>query len=151
MSEEDQKNEATFRKVIEEGFNKGNLAALDDLFHPDGIKEHQFGMPPTVEGVKDAIRGLRSAFPDFKMSIEDVVFDNEKKLWIRMRARGTHGGQFLGFPPTNRTFEIGVIDICRFENGKIAEHWGIPDRFHLMYQLGLIPAEKQRSASSANC
>ncbi|MFN2103528.1 MAG: ester cyclase [Candidatus Promineifilaceae bacterium] len=36
-----------------------------------------------------------------------------------------------------------VVDICRFEEGKIVEHWGIPDRFHLITQLGLLPGSPQ--------
>jgi predicted ester cyclase len=31
------------------------------------------------------------------------------------------------------------MDVCRFENGKIVEHWGVPDRFAVMAQLGLLP------------
>jgi hypothetical protein len=34
---------------------------------------------------------------------------------------------------------ITVIDVCRFEDGRIVEHWGVPDRFHQMAQLGLLP------------
>jgi predicted ester cyclase len=45
----------------------------------------------------------------------------------------------MGRPPTGKSFAITVIDICRFENGKIVEHWGVPDRFHQLAQLGLLP------------
>jgi len=32
-----------------------------------------------------------------------------------------------------------VIDICRFENGKLVEHWGVPDRFAALHQVGALP------------
>jgi hypothetical protein len=50
MSENE--NGRVFRRLIEEGFNRGNLSALDELFAPHFV-EHQDGfVPPNVEGVK---------------------------------------------------------------------------------------------------
>jgi predicted ester cyclase len=131
-----EENREVLRRVIEEGFNKGNYAALDVLFAPN-YQEHQFGLKPTLPGMKEDIRFLRTAFPDFHLAIEDVVAEGDK-VWIRMTARGTNHGPFKG-PPTHKPMTITVFDICRFENGKIVEHWGVPDRFAVMAQLGLLP------------
>jgi predicted ester cyclase len=68
------------------------------------------------------------------------------KVSARITARGTHRGQFMGLPPTGKPFAITVVDICRFENGKIIEHWGVPDRFHLIAQLYALPRPPQRTA-----
>jgi predicted ester cyclase len=130
-------NIATFRRVIEEGFNKGNLPALDDCFAPD-YKEHQFDLPATLEGFKGSIAYLRKTFAPFSLIIEDLVAD-EDRVWARMTGRGTHSEETMGRPPSGKTFEITVVDICRFENGKIVEHWGVPDRFAMISQLGLLP------------
>jgi predicted ester cyclase len=120
MSEE---NERVFRRMIEEGFNKCNLVALDELFAPHFI-EHQDGFaPPNIEGVKGAIVSLRTSFPDLKLTIEEIVASGDS-TWARITARGTHQASFMGRPPTDKSFAITVIDICRFEAGQIAEHWG---------------------------
>lgn len=129
-------NQEVFRQVIEEGFNKGNYDALDALIAAD-CQEHQFGLSPTLEGFKRDIQYLRTAFPDLHLTIEDMVADGDK-VWVRMTARGTNQGPLVG-PPTGKSMTITVIDICRFENGKIVEHWGVPDRFAQMAQLGLLP------------
>lgn len=42
-------------------------------------------------------------------------------------------------PPNGKPFQITVYDTCRFENGRIVEHWGVPDRFALLAQLGMLP------------
>jgi len=136
-----EQNIATFRRVIEEGFNRGNVAALDDCFTPT-YTEHQFDLPPTLEGFKGSIEYLRDTFSDFSLTIEDIVADGEK-VWVRMTGRGVHTKEFMGRPPTGKSFVITVVDICRFENGKIVEHWGVPDRFHLIAQLGLLPKPPQ--------
>lgn len=124
------------RLVIEEAFNKGNLEILDRLYAPEFI-EHQFGMKPELESVKGDIRFLRSAFPDLHLTIEDSVAVGDK-VWIRMIARGTNLGGFMG-PPNGKPFTITVYDTVRLEEGRIVEHWGAPDRFALLAQLGLLP------------
>ena len=136
MSEE--QNKQVFRQLIEEGFSQGKLEVLDDVFAPNFI-EHQDGfVPPNVEGVKGAIVSLRTAAPDLKLTIEEIIASGEK-TWARITGRGTHRGPFMGRPATGRPFAITVIDICRFENGKIVEHWGVADRLSMMAQLGLLP------------
>jgi len=39
------------------------------------------------------------------------------------------------------------MDIFRFEDGKIVEHWGVPDRFHQLAQLDLLPRPPEQAAS----
>ena len=131
-------NQAAFRRVIAEAFNKGNYGVLRDHFKPDFI-EHQFGIHPTIEGLQADIQYLRTAFPDLNLTIEDMVAEGEK-VWARMAARGTNQGGFMG-PPNGKSFKIAVFDQVRFEDGKIVEHWGSPDRFALMAQLGLLPKQ----------
>ena len=102
-------------------------------------------MPPNVEGVKGAIVSLRTPFPDLKLTIEEIIA-REDKTWARITARGTHQGPFMGRPPTGKSSVIAVIDVCRFETGKIVEHWGVADRLSLMGQLGLLPRPSQATA-----
>ena len=142
-----EQNKEVFRRVIEEGFSNGNLPALDDCFAPH-YTEHQFDMPATLEGLKGSIRFLRDTFAPFSLTIEDMVADGDK-VWGRMTGRGTDSKGFMGRPPTGRTFEITVFDVCRFENGQIVEHWGVPDRFHQLAQLGMLPQPQERAAALA--
>lgn len=90
-----------------------------------------------LEGFKDDIRYLRTAFSDLHLTIEDMVAQNDT-VWVRMVARGTNGGPFMG-PPTGKAIAITVMDVCRFQDGRLIEHWGSPDRFALLVQLGLLP------------
>jgi predicted ester cyclase len=134
-----QENITALKDVISEGFNKGNFSVLDEHFAPDYI-EHQFGLKPTIAGMREDIQFLRTSFPDFNLTIEDTVA-NEDEVWVRMTARGTNKGGFMG-PPNGKSFRIAVFDVCKFKDGKIVEHWGSPDRFALMAQLGLLPQQK---------
>lgn len=130
-------NEAIYRRLIEEGFNQGNLAVVDELVSPLA-HEHQRGSRDGIEGTKGTINYLRAAFPDFKITIDEVVASGDK-VWARQRGGGTNLGSFAGHPPTGINAYTDVIDVVRIEGGKIVEHWGVPDQLGMMMQLGLIP------------
>ena len=129
-------NEAIYRRLIEEGFNQGNLAVVDELVAP-GAVEHQRGSGDGIEGTKKVITYLRSAFPDFKLTIDELVVSGDK-VWARQKGGGTNLGTFAGHPPTGIKAFIDVIDVIRIEDGKIVEHWGVPDQLGMMMQLGHI-------------
>ncbi len=129
-------NEEIYRRLIEEGFNQGNLAVVDELVAADS-REHQRGSEDGPEGTKKTITYLRSVFPDFKITIDEVVVSGDK-VWARQTGGGTNLGSFAGHPPTGRRAFIDVIDVCRIEDGKIVEHWGVPDQLGMMMALGLV-------------
>jgi len=130
-------NAKLFERLIERGFNEGKLEELDALISPDFV-EHQFGGESGVEGVKGLIRGLREAFPDLRMTIEDSVSVGDK-VWARLRCRGTQKGPLMGLPATGRSIDTTALEVVRVAGGKLVEHWGVPDRFAAMSQLGLMP------------
>ena len=140
-------HEAIYRRLIEEGFNRGNLAVVDELVAP-GAQEHQRGSADGIEGTKSTIRYLRSAFPDFKITIDEVVVSDDK-VWARQKGGGTNLGGFAGHPPTGIKAFTDVIDVVRIEDGKIVEHWGVPDQLGMMMQLGHIPQPSRPAAVSA--
>lgn len=71
------------------------------------------------------------------MRVEDVAAAGDR-VWMRFAARGTNLGSVMGRPPTGKKMTIDVIDIARFKDGKIVEHWGVPDQLGMMIQLGLM-------------
>jgi len=135
-------NLEAFRRVIELGFNEGKLSELDRLVAADFV-EHQFAGEPGLVGFKALVSQLRTAFPDLKMTFEDTVASGDK-VWARLRCRGTHLGPLMGIPPTGRSIDTTALEVCRVENGKLVEHWGVPDRFAAMSQLGLLPAPPRK-------
>jgi predicted ester cyclase len=80
---------------------------------------------------------LRQAFPDLSYEVIGTAFDGGR-VWGHFRARGTNLGPFQGREATGRGMEIDVIDVARVEDGRLVEHWGVPDRFALLDQLGFL-------------
>lgn len=131
--------EMVVRCLLEEGFNSGRLAVVDELVAAD-MREHQLreaGHPSGPAGVKAVITSLRSAFPDFRLSIQDLAIAGEV-IWTRNLATGTHLGRFRDRAPTGRRIAITVFDVMRVVNGRIVEHWGLPDHFTLMSQISPV-------------
>ena len=126
-------NEKLYRRLINEVFNQAA-----QVHH--GRYEHR----PQDEGVKRVATTLRNAFPDFKLTIEDLAVDGDR-VWARQRGGGTNGGSFFGHPPTGKTGFIEVFDVVRFADGKMVEHWGVPDQLSMLIQLGLVSAPERQA------
>lgn len=144
MSNED--NIARMRRLIEVGFGGGDLSVLDELVAPDCI-EHQRGNRTGLEGAREVARTLHRWMSDFSLTIEDAAANGDL-IWTRNRARGVNTGSIMGNPPTGAAVELDVIDIGRFENGLLVEHWGIADQLGMMLQIGAIP-RREPAASTA--
>ena len=126
------------RRLVEEGFNKGDLGVADELTSPSMVEHQNFGPGHAsgAEGVRAVISSLRRAFSDFHLAIDDLAVNGDT-VWLRMTGTGTNDGPFMGHPPTGRTMRIDVFDVLRFENGRTVEHWGVPDRLGALFQVGL--------------
>ncbi|MDX1522801.1 MAG: ester cyclase [Anaerolineae bacterium] len=136
MSDE---NKAVVRRFFQEVFDNGNLEAIDQLMAAD-VVDHELppGLPPGREGTKAFLGMFLSAFPGMKMTIEDEMADGDKVV-TRWTVTGTHTGELMGIPPTNKQVTVAGIDINRVAGGQIAEHWGQFDQMGMMQQLGVIP------------
>jgi steroid delta-isomerase-like uncharacterized protein len=143
-SERMAKNADGSRRILEEVFGAGNYDVIDELIAADA-KGHDAALPePTIgpNGVKDAARGYRSAFPDLKLKIEQVVAEGDH-VAIRWSARGTHKGELFGIAPTGKETRVTGITIDRWADGKIAESWTNWDTLGLLQQLGAVPGALQ--------
>jgi predicted ester cyclase len=132
----DDPNVERMRRLLEEGFS-GHPEVIDELMAPDCI-EHQRGNRSGVEGAKATAATLHRWMSEFTLTMEDVAVSGQT-VWTRNRARGNHTGTIMGTTPTGRHVEVDVIDICRFEDGRVVEHWGIADQVGLLLQIGAFP------------
>ena len=141
-----EQNKALVRQMVEEVFNRGNMSRADEFLAPDFVEHEELppGIPRDREGVKQLTVVFRSAFPDFKATIDDIVAEGDKVV-VRQTWRGTQKGEFMGVPPTGKSVSFGVIDIVRVAGGKFVEHWGQLDNMGLMQQLGAIPTPPGQS------
>jgi len=135
-----EENKAIARRLTEEVVNKGNLAVLDEIVDAN-IVDHNPAIPdqaPGLEGAKQFFGMLRTAFPDWDSNI-DVMIAEGDKVAVRFSGSGTHGGEFLGIPPTGKQATTTGIVIYRIAGGKIVDQWINTDVLGMMQQLGVAP------------
>jgi steroid delta-isomerase-like uncharacterized protein len=133
-----EENKALVRRCIDE-VDKGNWAILDELLARDYVY-HMSGRPEplTREESEQLVRAVDAAFPDGRMTIEDMIAEGDKVV-TRYTSRGTHKGDFMGIPATGKKVVVTGIVISRIAEGKIAEDWEEFDGMGFMQQLGAIP------------
>ena len=141
MSAKDLK--ALTRRFIEE-WNKGKAAAMAviDEMYATNFVSHGDEDTRGIKNVKQSTSEEFSAFPDLHFTIDDMVAEGDK-VAARITMTGTHKGEYMGAPPTNKKITIRAITIERFAGGKIVEEWGMTDTLGLMQQLGLVPTPKK--------
>ena len=103
------------------------------------FRRHDPGLPFEVvgpEGVRQLADALLPGIPDLELPIEDVIAEGEKVL-VRLRVRGTHGGELMGIPATGRRIDIAVLDLFQIRDGKLIEHWALLDNLGMLRQLGV--------------
>ena len=136
MSEE---NKALARRFYEEVWNGQNLDAIDELVAADVvIHSAPPGLPEGAAGVKALIGMYLSAFPDMKMTVEDIIATGDRVV-TRWAATGTHQGVLMGVPPTGKHVTATGIGIDRVSGGRVVETWGEFDALGVMQQLGVVP------------
>jgi steroid delta-isomerase-like uncharacterized protein len=107
MSEE---NKAVVRRWVE-AFNEGNLDAVDDLL-TDSYVRHDPNSPEVrgPEEEKQLIAMYRSAFPDLRFTVEDMVAEADKVV-ARVGISATHEGELLGIPPSGRRLSFTAMEL----------------------------------------
>jgi predicted ester cyclase len=81
---------------IEDVWNKGDLAALDNLA-ATGYAYHFGGQPPRDKSaMRQLVRDLHLAFPDWRVELQDIIADGNT-VAVRWSGTVTHGGRSWGF------------------------------------------------------
>jgi len=117
----------------------GNFSVIDELVADDFVDREVFpGLEANREGVKQFFAMVRSAFPDLRMEIREMLADDDL-VSVRVIATGTQEGDFMGMSSSGRRIEVQVFDIFRIRDGQVTEHWGLMDAMTMMQQLGGVP------------
>jgi predicted ester cyclase len=126
------------RRLVEEGVNQRDASVLDD------VAEGAF-----AEVAGRWVAPFRGAFPDFTMEIVDLI-EEQDRVVAHFRCSGTHLGEWLGVPATNRRFEdVDEIYVFSVEHGRLVSAYGVEDNLARLQQLGIRlggPAADQRPA-----
>jgi len=125
-------NKAIVRRFFD-AIESGELDVFDRIVAID-YDDHLAGRTPGRESLKAYFRGLRSAFPDLKLTVLEMVAEGDR-VAVLNSIMGTHQGDFLGMKATGRRVDAMAFQLYRVESGQLAEHWEVADLATLMRQL----------------
>ena|SRR5215469_6026848 len=149
-----EENKALVRHYVEEVWNKGNVAAVDELFAPNYVDHHDAPAHTRMpahwqfsEGFKPFFSQWRTTFPDLRYSIDLQVAEADLVV-TRATAYGTHTGEyrgleFTGIPPTGKQITWMITWIYRLADGKIVEGWLNEDAVGRLQQIGALPTPRE--------
>ena len=116
-----------------EVWNKGNLQAVVDFYHPNTKHGEDF----TIEGFQKGVESQREAFPDLKVTINDI-FATENKVVCEVTYVGTHTGrEMFKQKPLGKSVSVPGMDIFTFKDGKCVSHQHVADHLELVLQMGI--------------
>ena len=119
-----------------EAFNIGDIETCMSRLTPDFVI-NLAELPEPLHGRdtwRQGVEIMKNGFPDITAHIEDVLAAHDK-VALRLRLRGTHSGEFMGFPATSHTIEYVSHEFYRIADGLIAEEWICSDMATLFRQL----------------
>jgi steroid delta-isomerase-like uncharacterized protein len=95
--------------------------------------------PMPLAGHQGFAAAFYAGFPDMTHTVEDVIAE-EGKVAVRVTFNGTHAGNFMGLPATNKAVRFGAMMFLQVESGRVTKLHGQFDQMGLMGQLGALGA-----------
>lgn len=130
-----QENKALMRRWYDQVWKQGNMDVFDEFIAPDYVHHDEpCADLPTAEEYKKWISMVRGLFPDYDLTVEDMIAEGDQ-VAVRGTMRGNHTRKVMGVAPTGRALTMRWIYIARIADGKIVEGWMNGDRMGLRLQL----------------
>ena len=131
-------NSKVINYFIEEVINNKNLDAANEIVSEDFIEHIPFPRQEQGrEGLKFVLASMFTGFPDMHWTVDEQVSEGEKVV-TRFTWTGTHQGDFMGIPATNKSVEVWGVVIDVVKNGWFSESRIIMDTVGLLTQLGVM-------------
>lgn len=130
-------NKALVERGLREIWNGADWDVSRELYGED-LVVHQWGEtePRDLQGFEAMFTMLHTAFPDFRITLEDLLAEGDR-VAARWLLEGTHEGVYFDFQPTGKRIAARAVEIFRFADGRLRELWTMPDRMGVGQQLGV--------------
>jgi steroid delta-isomerase-like uncharacterized protein len=131
-----EENKRIVRAFIETAFNQHQADRAADYLTSD-MKWHGGTLGTVVgrENFAGLISAIVSALPDLRNVEQDIVAERDI-VSVRAVVEGTHKGDLLGIPASDRHVRWDAVDVYRVADGKIAEEWAADDLLAFVYGVG---------------
>ncbi len=122
----------------------GNTDGIEEIVAENFVSHMSMpGVNSTgIQQLKDLVAIASVAFTDNKTEDMHLIAEGDRVV-AHYRWKGVNSGPMgEGMPATNKPVDVHTVDVLRFENGKVVEHWGYMEDFKMMEQLGMTGGEE---------
>jgi steroid delta-isomerase-like uncharacterized protein len=143
-------NRAIILRLYEEVWNKRKIELIKEIISPSHALHapNISGSSMGPEAYKRQLLLFVAGYPDLQFTIEDTIAEKDKVVacWT---ITGTHKGDFMGVPATNKKVSVDGVTIHHLTNGKIMDSYSNWDALGMMQQLGAISSPRTPRTASA--
>ncbi len=142
MSEQ---NKTLVRRIVEDYWSKKNPSLAGELFAANCSLHTPDGDLQGMKGVTLLYDAYATAFPDFRITIDDTVAESDR-VAIRHTFAGTHKGPLGGVAASGNRATVSGMMMFRVAGGKVAEARLTWDTLRLQQQIGGLPKASGQAA-----
>jgi steroid delta-isomerase-like uncharacterized protein len=131
-------NKRLFLEAAQRMFVDRDLSAIEHFYSEDYINHDAHRQARARDlGLTDRqmtrafFEQFLAGFPDVTLSIDQLFAEGDHVIAFTTW-RGTHGGEFMGMPPTHRPVTIRTADLFRIADGRFQDHWDVVDQSDLI-------------------
>ena len=119
-----------------------DVTAMTSLYARDAVVESPTagGSVTGQEAIAEITRAWFSGFADVVFTMESLLIDGDRAVWIGV-THGTDTGGFMGLPPTNKPFRLPMVFLCTMKDGAIVHERRIYDFTGMLVQIGVLKAK----------
>ncbi|MFN8492569.1 MAG: nuclear transport factor 2 family protein [Caldilineaceae bacterium] len=138
-----QSNKATVHRIYDELWNKGNLAAANEIYDANVVDPH--ADKKGVDAIKQTVTLMRKAFPDLKVTVDNIVAEGDLVITGITFDYGAYKGGLkdtLNIPDSaiGKKSVLHSVAYARFKDDKIVEVWDTHDQADWLQQFGFTLA-----------
>jgi steroid delta-isomerase-like uncharacterized protein len=143
-----QDNKAIVRRFVDEIFVQGRKETVDELLADDFVAHTWPSTGHPKDDLKAAIDRTSKGLADPRFTIDDLIAEGDQ-VAARLTTGATQVGEFMGMPPSGKSYTIEEIHWFRLRDGKVVEHWHQMDQMGLIKQLGATPGGQAKTPAAA--
>ena len=130
------------------GFANGDFTVFDRMTSP-GLVDHGMGDKDVVgkDSVKASLKEMTAQIRGIKFDILSESADSNYTMAL-VRITGTSASPITGFP-VGASIDMKNVDVLRWKDGKVTEHWEYADPRDMMKMMASMPTPPAPKVDSA--
>ena len=128
-------------EAVREMWNTGDTSKAAPYYLPSALRSapNQAKALTGVAEIAEYVRQMRLAFPDARLTFNEVVAGNDCQV-VLWTFTGTQQGDYLGIPVSGKAVSITGVTWVRLKDGMILSEEVFFDNLTVLQALGALPA-----------